>query len=245
MGVNIPSSTGDNYYDVSTRIAAAAQAAGRDPGDVSLIVVTKGHSIERVREAIQAGATRFGENYAEEGVEKITALKDQSGIEWHMIGHIQSRKAKLVTEYFNWIHSIDSFKLAARLDRFAKEQGRNLPVLLECNVSGEDSKYGFNAVLEDRWDELAREISPILQLPNLVVKGLMTMAPYASIPELSRRYFHLLRRLRDHLTTIYPASSWSVLSMGMSADYEVAVREGSTMVRIGEAILGPRSYQGG
>ena len=245
MGVVPSSLVEDNFVRVCGQIVASASRAGRNPGEVKLVVVTKGHSLDVIRAVIEAGATRLGENYVEEGIEKIVSLREEVDIEWHMVGHIQSRKAKLVSEHFNWIHSVDSEKIAVRLDRFAREKGCTLPVLLECNISGEESKYGFHAETEGSWEKLSSEIAAILQLPNLVVKGLMTMAPYAANAEESRPYFRRLRQFRDRLSIDFPESSWTELSMGMSADFEIAIQEGATMVRIGEAILGPRSYKGG
>jgi pyridoxal phosphate enzyme (YggS family) len=207
---------------------------------VRLVVVTKGQPLDKIQEVIEAGAMRLGENYAEEGVEKIQALGARKGLEWHMIGHVQSRKARLICEHFAWVHSLDSLKLAERLDRLAGELERKLPVLIECNVSGEESKFGYPAWQEERWDELGEAISPIMQCNQLQVRGLMAMAPYSSDPEAARPYFKRARRLRDALARRFPALDWSELSMGMSGDYETAIEEGATIVRIGEAILGPR-----
>jgi hypothetical protein len=158
-----------------------------------------------------------------------------------MIGDVQCRKARVVSEYFDWVHSLDSFKLARRLDNFSREYNRVLPVLLECNVSHEDSKFGWSAWDEDRWPEFADEMSPIFELPNLAVRGLMTMPPYNPDPEKSRRYFVKLRKLQDFLAGKFPQASFSELSMGMSADYQVAVQEGATIVRVGTAIVGQRT----
>ncbi len=157
-----------------------------------------------------------------------------------MIGHVQSRKARPVAELFDYLHSLDSLKLARRLDASCGEFGRRLPVLLECNVSGEETKFGYPAWQEDRWDALLPEINEIASLPNLELRGLMTMAPYLDNPEQARPYFSRLRRLRDFLQSRVAGASLSELSMGMSADYQVAIEEGATWVRIGTAIFGPR-----
>jgi pyridoxal phosphate enzyme (YggS family) len=157
-----------------------------------------------------------------------------------MIGHVQSRKARLVAEHFALLHSLDSLKLAQRLDRFAAEHNRVLPVLLEFNVGGEQSKSGWNASDDSAWDLLPSEIKPVLDLTNLRVRGLMTMPPLETDPENSRRYFQSLRRLRDHLAAAFPQAAWHELSMGTSADYVVAVEEGATLVRVGTAIVGTR-----
>jgi pyridoxal phosphate enzyme (YggS family) len=230
----------ENYEKILERIERAASSAGRGADEVRLVVVTKGQPLEKIQAVIEAGARRLGENYAEEGAEKIQALNVIEGLEWHMIGHVQTRKARLVCEHFAWVHSLDSLKLAERLDRFAGEFKRQLPVLIECNVSGEESKFGYPAWQEERWDELGQAISAIMQFKYLQVRGLMAMAPYSIDPEAARPYFKRARRLRDALAVQFPASDWSDLSMGMSGDFETAIEEGATIVRIGEAILGPR-----
>jgi len=211
---------------------------------VRLVVVTKGQPLEVVRAAVEAGARTLGENYAEEAAEKIMHLKSQSDVEWHMIGHVQSRKARLVAEHFALCHSLDSLKLARRLDSFAAEHGRILPVLLECNVGGEAGKYGWNARDESRWEGLVPEAEAVAGLAHLRVRGLMTMPPLGADPQAARPYFERLRRLRDFLAERLPQAGWAELSMGTSADYEAAVEEGATLVRVGQAILGPRPGYG-
>lgn len=229
-----------NYLRTLDRMAEAARTVGRDASEVRLIVVTKGHPVETAQAAIQAGARCLGENYVEEAILKIQTLAGAGPVEWHMIGHVQSRKAQAACEYFDWVHSVDSLKLATRLDRFAGELGRSLPILFECNVSGEASKFGWPAWEEKEWDRFVDEITPITALLNIHVRGLMTMAPFLAKPEDTRPYFRRLRHLRDYLARCFPQSNWSTLSMGMSADYIVAIQEGATMVRIGTAILGER-----
>lgn len=238
----------DNLSRVRERMAAAARRAGRDPDSVILIAVTKTHPIETLGEALAAGLTDFGENRVEEAVAKIEhfgALGPAPN--WHMIGHIQSRKAKEVAEYFDAVHSVDSGRLAERLSRLAGEMGRVLPVYLECNVSGEASKEGLVA---DRVDEdatqakaLEAEIERILAQPNLRPMGLMTMAPLAQTPEEARPVFQRLRRLSERLAARFPQADWAGLSMGMTDDFEVAIEEGATCVRIGRAIFGARQSQ--
>ena len=230
----------ERYEKVLNAIASSALKAGRTPESARLVVVTKLQPPEVILAAIEAGAHLFGENYAEEAAEKISALKLQSAVEWHMIGHIQSRKASLVAQHFALVHSLDSQRLAQRLNRSAVEHGRKLPVLLEFNVSGEKSKPGWEAADDTLWPSLLTDVNEIASLPNLKVCGLMTMPPISTDPEEARIYFRQLRRLRDFLSKQVPQVDWSELSMGTSADFAVAVEEGATLVRIGQAILGPR-----
>src|SRR5262245_16764812 len=230
----------ERYFHTLEQIARAANKANRTPNEIRLVVVTKSQPLEIVQVAIEAGAKILGENYPEEGVMKIQSLAQQSGVEWHMIGHVQSRKARLVADHFALLHSLDSLKLAQRLDRFAAEQNRVLPVLLEFNVGGEESKSGWNASDASAWDLLLPEIKSVLDLTNLRVHGLMTMPPLETNPEDARRFFQRLRWLRDHLAATFPQADWHELSMGTSADYAVAVEEGATLVRVGTAIVGER-----
>jgi uncharacterized pyridoxal phosphate-containing UPF0001 family protein len=172
----------ENYERVLNRIGEAALSMGRDPGAVRLVLVTKGHPVEVVRMALEAGAGHLGENYVEEAIGKIEAVGKPVGVEWHMIGHVQGRKARLVCRYFHWIHSLDSSKLARRFCSGMEVEGlypgKRQPVLLECNVSGEESKFGFPAWREDSWPGLLAEFHEIACLPQLEVRGLMTMAPF-------------------------------------------------------------------
>lgn len=233
----------ENHQRALDQIAEAAHRSGRSPNDTRLVVVTKTQPLEIVQAAIKAGVHVFGENYPEEGVAKIQALPAQSGVEWHMIGHVQGRKARLVADHFALLHSLDSLKLALRLDRFAAESNRVVPVLLEFNVGGEESKSGWDASNESQWNMLLPEIAELLDLPNLRIRGLMTMPPLGTAPEDSRRFFLRLRLLRDHLASQFPQAGWRELSMGTSLDFEVAVEEGATLVRVGTAIVGARKYK--
>jgi len=230
----------ERYQRTLESIAAAARTAGRDRESVRLVVVTKAQPLEVVQAAVQAGARILGENYPEESVRKILSIGPEIGVEWHMIGHVQSRKARLVIEHFDLLQSLDSLKLAERLNRMAQETSRVLPVMLELNVGGEESKYGWPAAHEKDWPALYTEIEAILGLEHLQMRGLMTMPPLETDPEEARIYFRTLSLLRDHLAARYPQADWRELSMGTSADYEVAVQEGATLVRIGTAIVGPR-----
>ena len=234
------SSIRENYQSILDKIAAAARKSSREPDEIRLVVVTKSQPVEVVQAAIEAGARILGENYPEEAVTKIQSLTGQSGVEWHMIGHVQSRKARLVADHFALLHSLDSLKLAQRLDRFAAEQDHVLPVLLEFNVGGEESKAGWDASDQSQWDALLPQVASILDLSHLRVRGLMTMPPLETNPEGARRFFQRLRNLRDYLASQFSQVDWRELSMGTSADYAVAVEEGATLVRVGTAIIGAR-----
>ncbi len=188
-----------NLEQVHERIDRAAAIAGRSSEEIQLVVVTKTHPVEVIRAAVAAGALHLGENYAEEAVQKIENLGPAAGVAWHMIGHVQSRKARLVCEHFDLVHSLDSLKLAARYNQFAAELGRVLPVLLEFNVGGEESKSGWEAYQPERWEELLPEISQIIALPHLEVRGLMTMPPLFADSQLTRPYFSKLRQLQEYL----------------------------------------------
>ena len=222
------------------KIAAAAIKTGRNPDSVKLVVVTKSQPVEVVRAAVEAGVNILGENYPEEGVMKIQSLREFSAVEWHMIGHVQSRKAPLVAGNFNFLHSLDSLKLAKKLDRYCGEAEQKLPVLLEFNVGGEESKGGWPAWDEARWQELSAELGEIFTLPNLKVRGLMAMPPLGDTAEFSRPYFQKVRHFQEFLLAQFPQADLSELSMGTSLDYEVAVEEGATFVRVGTAIVGAR-----
>ena len=233
----------ERYLATLDRIAISAKKAGRDPESVKLVVVTKSQPVEVVRAAIEAGAKILGENYPEEGVMKIQSLREFSAVEWHMIGHVQSRKAQLVAGNFNFLHSLDSTKLAKKLDRFCSEAERNLSVLLAFNVGGEDSKGGWPAWDETRWQELSAELIGVFALPNLKVRGLMAMPPLGETAEFSRPFFQKVKRLQEYFSAQFPLVDFSDLSMGTSMDYEAAVEEGATFVRVGTAIVGARKYQ--
>lgn len=233
-----------NYGRILEEIGQAAVRAGRRPSEVELVVVTKGHPAETVQAAYAAGARVFGENYAEEGAEKRQASALPADARWDMIGHVQSRKADIVARHFDRMHSLDSLKLAQKLDARLQSMGagaaKRLPVLLECNVSGEESKFGFSAWDENAWDALLPDFERIAALPHCRVQGLMTMAPFFDQPEAARPYFQRLRRLQAYLARHLPQADWSQLSMGMSGDFVSAIEEGATIVRIGTAIVGPR-----
>jgi hypothetical protein len=252
-----------NLRDVQRRIAEAAGRAGRDAAEITLVAVTKMFTVDHIQAAYELGVRHIGENRVYEAAEKIPIVNQWVEEEhalapptWHMVGHLQSRKARDAIQLFDIVHSVDTLKLAKRLDRApplspptlggrkGEREGQTMPILLEANVSGEESKYGFAL---DRWveDEAQRErffaiVEEILALPQVEVQGLMTMAPIVADPEEARPYFQRLRRLRDALAARFPGEHWQHLSMGMTDDFEVAIEEGATMVRIGRAIFGER-----
>ncbi len=203
------------------------------------MVVSKGQPAEVIQAAVLAGVRIFGENYPEETVEKIQNTTE-ADVEWHMIGHLQSRKARLVCAHFQYMHSLDSLHLAEKLERILVESGRILPVLLEFNVGDEISKGGWQAADPQTWPGLLPEIEQILKLEHLQVRGLMTMPPLTVRPDQARIYFQRLAKLRDFFRGHFPDQNWDELSMGTSSDFEVAIEEGATFVRIGTSILGPR-----
>lgn len=229
-----------NLERITEEIYRAAVKAGRSPSEVRLLVVSKAQPVEKIAAAYQAGARLFGENYPEETLAKIELGAELPGIEWHMIGHLQSRKAKIIAQHFSMLHSLDSFGLAEKLERLLAEQEKVLPVLLEVNVSGEESKFGLPAWHEDRWSELLPEIERVRALPHLNLCGLMTMPPLFDDPVGVRPFFQRAHRLLDWLAEQIPDGCWKELSMGTSGDFPVAVEEGATYVRIGTAIMGPR-----
>lgn len=229
-----------NLEIVQSKINAAAVKVGRDPKSIKLVAVTKLMPLEVVQSAYAAGMHCFGENYPEQAVEKILAMEGQPHIEWHMIGHIQSRKAELVSRYFDQVHSVDRLKIARYLNRYCGELNKVMPILIEVNLSGEDSKAGFPAWHEDQWMELTIALDAIVELPNVNVRGLMTMPPLFDDPEQIRSIYRELRRLQHFLVDRFPNASWDELSIGTSFDYEIAVEEGATLVRIGTELFGPR-----
>jgi len=228
----------ENILVVRERIAAAARRSGRRPEEIALMAVSKTHPPERIREAYAAGLRLFGENRVQEFAGKAGALSDLAGAEWHMIGHLQTNKAGKAAELFGAVDSVDSLKLAEKLDAAARALGKKLSVLIEVNVGGESAKTG---VAPD-----SRELEELLlaapQFEALQFRGLMTVPPFSDDPEGARPYFRKLRALRDSVVARnLPAVGMEVLSMGMSHDFEVAIEEGSTCARVGTAIFGERT----
>jgi PLP dependent protein len=227
-----------NLFAIHERIALAARRAGRSPNDVALMAVTKTFPAETIVEAYQAGQRLFGENRVQEFAEKGGGLANLRDAEFHMIGHLQSNKAAKAPEIFHAIDSLDSAKLAERLNASAQKLGKTLDVLIEINVGGEEAKSG---IAPDS-PELESILSAASEWPHLRFRGLMTVPPFTEDPETARPYFRQLRELRDRLAARgLPSVSLDVLSMGMSHDFEVAIEEGSTCVRLGTAIFGTRA----
>jgi pyridoxal phosphate enzyme (YggS family) len=229
----------DRFERVKNLVDAASVRSGRVPGSVRIVTVTKSQPMDVIRAAIEAGIKLLGENYTEEAVEKIKLI-DRADVEWHMIGHIQSRKAALVARNFAMIHSIDSVRIAERLDRFCADDGKTLSALVEVNVSEETSKFGLPAWNEQHWSDLVRVFDQILAFPHLHILGLMTMPPLMEDSNATRPYFQRMRRLQTYLNEHFPIQNLGELSMGTSVDFVAAVEEGATLVRVGESILGPR-----
>ncbi len=212
-----------NIAEVRRRIAESCHKVSRDPSSVTLLAVTKTATLDQIKEALDSGVSDFGENKVQQAVQKAGLLSGLN-INWHMIGHLQTNKAKQAVPLFKAIHSVDSIKLAQELDRRCSEAGGIMPVYLEVNVSGEQSKYGVSS---EKIRELYEEVR---KLESLKVEGLMTMAPYSEDPELSRPFFKQLR----HLSSVLGLPG---LSMGMSGDYHIAIEEGATIIRVGTSIF--------
>lgn len=233
-----------NIEDVRQTIRAACTRVGRSEDEVKLVAVSKTRPIEELSAAVSAGIEHLGENRLAEALEKQSQLSDLV-VTWHMIGHVQSRKAKEVINQFAYIHSLDSLKLAQRYANFYDESGEPAQILLEINVSGEASKAGL---LADQWQTSPAQratlwefVARLTELPNLHIAGLMTMAPYVANEAMLRRVFAGLRELKNALAEDFPTYAWTELSMGMTNDYPLAIEEGATIVRVGRAIFGERN----
>jgi pyridoxal phosphate enzyme (YggS family) len=221
---------------VREQIAQAAAKTGRDVKDIELVAITKTHSANKVREAIEAGHTLFGESRVQEARAKIPELR--SNIRWHFVGHLQKNKVRQALPLFEMIHSVDSLPLAEDINRVSQEEALHPRVLLEVNVAGEGSKFGFSP------QKLRDQMEALLALPRLSILGLMTIPPLAEEAEASRKYFIQLRELRDRLQTEFRVDL-AQLSMGMTQDFPIAVEEGATLVRVGTAIFGERRARNG
>jgi PLP dependent protein len=225
---------GDRLIDINNRLGRAAKRCGRAPETIRLVAVTKNHPVALIRSAIAAGITAIGENYIQEARSKFDALIGDP-LQWHFIGHLQSNKAKYAVRMFELIHTVDSIKLAAELDLQAKKAGKLQHVLIQVNIGGESTKAGAP---ERAVTDLMHAISA---MQNIKVKGLMTMPPYFDEPEKARPYFAALKRLSDQINALnIPRIEMAELSMGMTGDFETAIEEGATLVRIGTALFGER-----
>jgi pyridoxal phosphate enzyme (YggS family) len=227
---------GDRAARVLDRIARAAARSGRSPGSVRLVAVSKTHPAERVAEAYEAGLRVFGENYVQEAEEKVRAFP---GAEWHLIGKLQANKARKAVSLFGWIQTVDSPRLLSEISRRCVEAGKTLPVLIEVNLAGEGSKAGIPP------EELPALLSDAAGLPGVRVRGLMAIPPMTEDPEESRPYFARLRELSERHASLGGPEGLTELSMGMSTDFEAAIEEGATMVRVGTAIFGSRARRAG
>src|SRR5213083_1819987 len=224
-------SIAENLARVREQIARAAAKAGSVADGIALVAITKTHPAEKVREAIEAGQTLFGESRVQEARAKIRELP--SNLHWHFVGHLQKNKIRHALPLFEMIHSADSLGLAQEINRIAEEEEMHPRVLLEVNVAGEGSKFGFSP------DKLRDQMEALLALPRLSIEGLMTIPPLAEEAEASRKYFVRLRALRDRLQTDFRVDL-AQLSMGMTQDFPVAIEEGATLIRVGTAIFGER-----
>jgi pyridoxal phosphate enzyme (YggS family) len=230
-------SIAENIARVRERICAAARRAGRKPEEIQLMAVTKGVPADRIREAHYAGVQLFGENRVQEFQAKQVALRELANTQWHMIGHLQTNKAPRAAELFDAVDSIDSVRLAQKLNSAAQQCGKRLPVLIEINVGGGLSKSG---IAPDS-AELEQLLGIGTELASLEFCGLMAVPPYSDDPEQSRQYFRQMKQLFSKISKRQvPAVQMEVLSMGMSHDFEIAIEEGSTCVRVGTAIFGER-----
>lgn len=238
----------ERYETVQACIAEAAARAGRDPAEITLVAVTKMWPADVVVAAYELGMRHFGENRAYELAEKREAVEERlgadSGIVWHLIGPLQSRKTKVAADTADYFHALDRQKIARRLSKRLQETGKTLPVLLEVNVSGEESKHGFQATAweedEGQQEQLREIAASVVERPGLELKGLMTMAPWQVEDAVIERVFRRTRALAEWLRREAPQAEWSVLSMGMTDDFEMAIEHGATHLRIGRAIFGPR-----
>ena len=229
----------ENLEQVKRCIIEAAKRAGRDPSGVRLLAVTKEQSDATVAKGIQAGMTLLGENKVQEASGKIEAFGRKNGLEWHFIGRLQKNKVKFIFDLFDLIHSVDSLALAEAIHKKAQKIGSCMPILLQVNISGEKSKLGIDPL------DLPREIRKFAKLEGVKISGLMTIPPFDRNPETSRPYYARLRELRDTCSSLnIPRIYLDELSMGMSNDYEVAIEEGATLVRVGTELFGPRPSLG-
>lgn len=224
----------ENYAEVEKRVAAACERVGRNRDEVTLIAVSKTKPIEMLKEAYSAGAINFGENKVQELCDKYELMPE---VKWHMIGHLQRNKVKYIVDKVELIHSVDSLRLAEEISKEAVKKNVDVDILVEVNVANEETKFGVSS------EETIALVEDIAKLPNIHIKGLMTIAPYVVDSEENREFFHKIKDLSvDIDMQNIDNVSMGILSMGMTGDYEVAIEEGSTMVRVGTGIFGERNY---
>lgn len=223
----------EQYRQIQRRVEEACKRAGRSPEDVTLIAVSKTKPVSMLKEAYDAGARDFGENKVQEILEKYTEMPDD--VRWHMIGHLQTNKVRQVVGKVCLIHSVDTVKLAGEIEKESEKKGLTTPILLEVNVAEEESKFGFHA------EEVSAALDEISAMPHIQVSGLMTIAPFVENPEENRQFFRKLNQLYiDMKSKKADNVNMKILSMGMTGDFEVAIEEGATMVRVGTGIFGAR-----
>ncbi len=229
---------GTNLQAIREKIARAAERAGRNPAEISLVAVTKTCSLEVIRAAYSAGLRDFGENRLQEAIPKIEALRNLANLRWHMIGHLQSNKARKCADYFHMIQSVDTFELAQRLSLHGAQTNRPIRILVEVNTSGEATKFGYPT------ENLLDEIGRLADLPHLQIAGLMTIGPLTRDERRVRQAFIVLRELFERIQSRPGLSEeFKILSMGMTDDFELAIAEGSNMLRIGRGLFGERRMQ--
>ncbi len=232
-----------NLARLKERIAAAAARAGRETGEITLVAITKTFPPQAIEEALSIGLREFGENRVQEAEQKIEWFRERDiPLKWHMVGHLQRNKVKKAVRLFDIIHSVDSIRLAREISHRSAIAEITMPVLLEVDVSGEASKYGFRAdeSKDEQQEQFLRAVEKMASLPNLDLQGLMTMAPFGAPEEVLRSCFSRLRSLLSQVKEKFPEKAWHHLSMGMTDDFEVAIEEGATIIRVGRAIFGER-----
>lgn len=234
-------SISENYHNLCNDVRQTAEKSGRSPDDIKIVLVAKHQPIAKINAAIQAGADQLAENYPELLIPKLKDIIDLDKIKWHMIGHIQSRKTNLVMDHFDYVHSIHDLHIALRLEKRGFEGSREMPVLLEVNLGGEESKNGYRVDTRIGYQTFMADIISISKMAQLKLRGLMVMPPYTLAAEESRKYFKELRVLLEKVNHELPALTLNELSMGTSQDYKVAIEEGATMLRIGTLVFGERS----
>ncbi|NPA94000.1 MAG: YggS family pyridoxal phosphate-dependent enzyme [Thermodesulfobacteria bacterium] len=224
----------ERLEQIRAHVEEACRRSGRNPDEITVVAVSKRKPASMIRELFNCGQRVFGENYVQEGVAKVEELADLHEIKWHFIGHLQRNKAKLAVQHFDWIETVDSERLANALNKRAQELNKCVNVLVQVNIGQEESKYGV----------MKEDVPPLLEhvhgLSNLKLKGLMTIHPVSSSKEEARKWFRQMAALKRELEASYPEMDLSELSMGMSRDYDIAIEEGATIVRIGTALFGPR-----